>query len=183
LRIARRRGILRRQIARREAVMDRTSDFGVRTASGALGGRFTWLVAAGMFAILIVGTAWGVFAERQTIAQSAAETGTIVGPPCPAASRADFESTVKLQGPLPYVFEFNGASFGRYFGYADCSVAPPKDGGLGSYDVCQFTSPSTLYVKTPRGEFYFQPGVGRKATVMTEGGVARCVMAAPGETD
>ena len=162
--------------------MDRTNDFGVRAASGGLGGVFTWLVVGGMFAILILGTAWGLWAEQRTIAQSGAETGAIVGPPCPLATRADFENTVKLQGPLPYVFDFNGASFGRYFGYADCSVAPPKS-GLGSYDVCQFTSPSTLYVKTLRGESYFAPGVGRKATVMTEGGVARCVMAAPGLTD
>jgi hypothetical protein len=75
-------------------------------------------------------------------------------------------------------------AFGRYFGIADCSVAASKAGlGLGSYDVCQFTGPSTLYVKTPRGEFYFSPGVGHKATVMTEGGVAHCVMAAPAEVD
>ena len=162
--------------------MDRASDFGARTASGGLGGLLPWLVVGGLLATLVVGAAWGVWAERRTIAQSAAATGAIVGPPCPVATRADFESTLKLQGPLPYVFDFNGVSFGRYFGYADCSVAPPKS-GLGSYDVCQFTSPSTLYVKTARGEFYFSTGVGQKATVMTEGGVARCVMAAPAEME
>jgi hypothetical protein len=164
--------------------MNRATDFGSGTAGGGLNGVVTWLVVGGMFAILVVATAWGVIAEQRTIAQSEAETGAIVGPPCPIASRADFASTLKLQGPLPYVFDFNGVSFGRYFGYADCSVAASKQGlGLGSYDVCQFTSPSMLYVKTPRGEYYFSPGVGRKATVMTPGGVARCVMAAPGETD
>jgi hypothetical protein len=33
--------------------------------------------------------------------------------------------------------------------------------------------------KTGRAEFFFLPGVGRKATVTTAGGVARCVLAAP----
>jgi len=72
------------------------------------------------------------------------------------------------------------AAIGRAIGDGDCDVAAANGtAGLGSYDVCEFTSPAVLNVKTGRGEFFFLPGVGRKASVMTEGGIARCVMAAP----
>jgi hypothetical protein len=141
------------------------------------------LVVAGAVALVAVATIWELVDEHHTIARSTAETNlaAIVGPPCPALSAAAFQTAVQQGGPaLAYSFDFNGATFGRAFGYADCSVAEAKGSlGLGSYDVCQFTSPAILYVKTARGEFYYQPGIGQKATVMTPGGQARCVMAAP----
>jgi hypothetical protein len=143
------------------------------------------LVVGGAVATLVVGTLWGVLAERQTIAQSTADTNlaAIVGPPCPAISAATARQSLQAQGvTMKYVFDFNGDTFGRVFGYADCSVAASKV-GLGSYDVCQFTGPSVLYVKTAHSVAYFAPGVGHKATVMTENGVPRCVMAAPAWDD
>jgi len=167
-----------------QPAMNRSIDFGGSTARD-LNPVITRLVVGGFFATFVVATLWALAWEHQEIAQSTADTrvAAIVGPPCPA-SREAFDRAIKVQGPLPYVFEYNGVTFGRYFGIADCSVAASKAGlGLGAFDVCQFTGPSTLYVKTPRGEYYFSPGVGHKASVMTEGGVARCVMAAPAEVD
>jgi hypothetical protein len=140
------------------------------------------MVVAGAVALVAGATIWELAAERHTIAQSSADTNVaaIVGPPCPALSAAAFQTAVREGPGLAYSFDFNGATFGRSFGYADCSVAEAKGSlGLGSYDVCQFTSPAILYVKTARGAFYFQPGIGQKATVMTPDGQARCVMAAP----
>jgi len=139
------------------------------------------LVVGGVFATLAVGTLWGLVAEHQTIAQSTADThlAAIVGPPCPSLTADAARRSLKAQDvALSYVFDFNGDTFGRVFGYADCSVAASSD-GIGSYDVCQFTSPAVLYVKTARSEAYFAPGVGRKATVMTRDGAPSCVMAAP----
>ena len=164
--------------------MNRSIDFG-GSAGKNLNHHLPRLFVVGAIATFAAGTVWDLVWQHQQIATSAARTrvSDIVGPPCPA-SQAAFQSAVKLQGPLPYVFQYNGVTFGRYFGYADCSVAESNDGlGLGSYDVCQFTGPAVLYVKTPRGQFYFTPGVGQKATVMTEGGVAKCVMAAPAEAN
>jgi len=143
------------------------------------------LVFGGLFATLIVGTLWGFVAERQVIARSTADTdlAAIVGPPCPSLSADAAQRSLKAQGvALGHVFDFNGDTFGRVFGYADCSVAASRD-GIGSYDVCQFTSPAVLYVKTARREAYFAPGVGRKATVMTQDGAPRCIMAAPAWDD
>jgi hypothetical protein len=164
--------------------MNRAIDFGGSTAKD-LSRLIPRLVFGGVIAAFAVGMLWELAWQHQQVVQSTADTqlAAIVGPPCPATREA-FDRAIKVQGPLPYVFEYNGVTFGRYFGIADCSVAASKTGlGLDSYDVCQFTGPSTLYVKTPRGEFYFSPGVGHKASVMTEGGVARCVMAAPAEVD
>ncbi|HWF78516.1 MAG TPA: hypothetical protein VN694_15225 [Caulobacteraceae bacterium] len=141
------------------------------------------LVIIGAVAMFAIGTAWELLSERHTIAQSTANANlaAIAGPPCPAVSAAGFQSALKAQDlTLKYVFDFNGDTFGRAIGDGDCDVAAAKgSGGFGSYDVCQFTGPAVLYVKTGRGEFFFLPGLGHKATVMTEGGSARCVMAAP----
>lgn len=140
------------------------------------------LFIIGVLAILGIATLWELLDERHIIAQSTAEANVaaIVGPPCPALSAVQFQQAVRVGPKLAYVFDFNGDTFGRAFGYADCDVAAAQGtGGLGSYDVCQFTSPAILYVKTSRGAFYFQPGIGQKATVSTANGQARCVMAAP----
>ncbi len=145
------------------------------------------LVLIGAVATLAIGTAWELLSERHTIARSTdnANLAAITGPPCPAVSAAAFQSALKTQElTLKYVFDFNGDTFGRAIGDSDCDVAVAKgSGGLGSYDVCEFTSPAVLYVKTGRGEFFFLPGVARKASVTTAGGIARCVMAAPNLDD
>lgn len=141
------------------------------------------LVIVGALATFAIGTAWELLSEHHTIAQSTdnANLAAIAGPPCPAVSAAAFQSALQAQGlALKYVFDFNGDTFGRAIGDGDCDVAAARgSGGLGSYDVCQFTSPTVLYVRTGRGQFFFLPGVGHKASVMTPGGIARCVMAAP----
>lgn len=140
-------------------------------------------VLVGALATLALGTAWELLRERHTIAQSTenADLAALAGPPCPQVSAAAFSSALQAQQlTLKYVFSFQGDSFGRAIGDADCDVAAAEGtAGLGSYDVCEFTGPAVLYVKTGRGAFFFLPGVGHKATVTTANGVARCVMAAP----
>jgi hypothetical protein len=142
-----------------------------------------WLALVGVALTLAIATVWELGAEHRQIAQSTADAklSAIVGPACPQVSAAAFQSAVAAQGRgLRYVFDFNGDSFSRSFGDGDCGVAAANGSlGLGTYDVCEFTSPGVLAVKTSRGQFYFLPGLGQKATVMTPNGIARCVMAAP----
>jgi hypothetical protein len=142
-----------------------------------------WFAGVGVALTLAISTVWELGAERHQIALSTADVnpGAIVGPTCPQVSAAAFQREVTAEGRgLRYSFDFNGDSFSRSFGDGDCGVAAESGSlGLGSYDVCEFTSPGVLAVKTPRGQFYFLPGLGRKATVMTPKGIARCVMAAP----
>jgi hypothetical protein len=161
--------------------MSQLTEYG-RPQPGSVGAWAPRLVIAGAILTLAIGTAWQLVREHQLVAQSTADEhlSTLVGPPCPAVSAATFQSAVKAGGPgVRYIDDFNGVTFGRSFGDGDCSVAAQKGDVLGSYVVCQFSGPDVLYVKTARGAFYFLPGIGRKATIMTPGGVAKCVMVAP----
>lgn len=136
-----------------------------------------------VLATLALGTALEFARQHHTIAQSTenADLAAVAGPPCPAVSAAAFQQALKVQQlKLKYVFNFNGDVFARAIGDADCDVATAKGtAGLGSYDVCEFTSPTVLSVQTRKGEFFFLPGVGHKATVTTADGIGRCVLAAP----
>jgi hypothetical protein len=141
------------------------------------------LVFAGALATLALGTGLELARQRHVIARSTAtaDLAAVAGPPCPAVPAAAFRQALKTQElTLKYVFKFNSDAFGRAIGDAQCDGATAKGtAGLGSYDVCEFTSPAVLHVKTGKGEFFFLPGVGRKATVTTADGIGRCVLAAP----
>jgi hypothetical protein len=162
--------------------MSQLTEFG-RPRPRSLNALVPRFIVAGMALTVAIGTGWEVASEHQRIAQSTADAqlSAIVGPACPQVSAAAFQSAVTAQGRgLRDTFDFNGDSFSRSFGDGDCSVAAANGSlGLGTYDVCEFTSPGVLSVKTSRGQFYFLPGLGQKATVMTPSGVARCVMSAP----
>ena len=162
--------------------MSQLTEFG-RPRPRSLGALMPRFVIAGAVLTVAIGTAWELASEHQAIARSTADArlSAIVGPACPRVSAAAFQSAVTAQGRgLRYSFHFNGDIFSRSFGDGDCGVAAAKGSlGLGTYDVCEFTSPGVLAVKTSRGQFYFLPGLGQKATVMTPNGIARCVMAAP----
>jgi len=112
------------------------------------------------------------------IAQSDADAGLsrIVGPPCPTVARGAFAQPLRPDK----VFEFNSVDFASHFGHVDCGVASARDAlGQGFYPVCQFSSPAVLAIGTAGKVFYFEPGLGRAATVSVRGGVARCVLASP----
>jgi len=116
--------------------------------------------------------------RRHQIAQSAADASLarIAGPPCPAVARGAYAQPLRPDK----MFDFNDVDFARHFGQANCDVAPTKGAlGQGFYPVCQFSSPAVLAVRTARGMYYFEPGVGRAATVSVQDGVARCVLASP----
>jgi hypothetical protein len=113
------------------------------------------------------------------VAEAAAETNVaaIVGPPCPAITPQIFKAH---QLETRSTFDFNGLSLSRRFGNVSCGVAATHDAlGIGAYPVCQFSSPDVLAIKTAKGTYLFEPGVGKKATVMLRGGAVSCVMAAP----
>jgi hypothetical protein len=161
--------------------MSQLTEYG-RPRPGSVGAWAPRLVVAGAVLTIVLGTAWQLVWEHHQVAQSTADEhlSALVGPPCPAVSAAAFQSAVKAGAPgLRYIDHFNGVTFGRSFGDGDCSVAAQKGDALGSYVVCQFSGPDALYVQTARGASYFMPGIGQKATIMTPGGVAKCVMTAP----
>lgn len=104
-----------------------------------------------------------------------AEEWSINGHPCPEVSAAEFADR-RLQAPKGTTYD--DTIFFREFGHLTCTSVKDHGGtGLGVFTVCQFTSPNVLRVKTPKGEWFFVPGAGQPATVVTPHGVARCVLA------
>ncbi|TAJ70462.1 MAG: hypothetical protein EPO51_18205 [Phenylobacterium sp.] len=104
-----------------------------------------------------------------------AREATVDGPPCPSLTKAQFEARgLKVKKATLY----EGVTFARQFGHMDCrSLRYGAGWGTEVYPVCQFTSPRSLKVTTPKGEWYFDPGPGQPATVGAPHGQARCVMA------
>lgn len=105
-----------------------------------------------------------------------AKAWTITGPPCPKLSPAE-------AARWPYQpregFYYADVEFGFAAGHVACAQIH-DDGGRSLFHghvVCQFTSPAVVSVRTDETRAFFTPGLGRRATVSTQGGVARCVMA------
>lgn len=104
---------------------------------------------------------------------AAANVETLVGPPCPSITEADFTARgVKISK----TFEFNSLQWGRRFGHTDCNLVAVK-GVADPVPVCQFTSPGIVAVTTAKGNFYFDPGAGSPATVRVVDGTPSCVKA------
>jgi hypothetical protein len=101
----------------------------------------------------------------------------IAGPPCPTITP---EAIAREGLQTRYSSDFNGLTLGRRFGEVSCAEVAAGGGfGVKSYPVCQFSGPDVLTVKTDKGLLYFRPGVGRRASILTDKGAPRCVMSAP----
>jgi hypothetical protein len=153
-----------------------TVDYGLRPRR-----RRAWLYVALVGATLFVGAAAFAHLElrdwlaRRERAIATARAWDIAGPPCPGLTAAQFTAQ-RLKAPK--AFEFEGVVMARRHGHVSCQTLRTKGGrGFSSYPVCQFTGPGALHVTTEKGEYWFDTGDARSATVSTEGGVARCVLA------
>ena len=96
-----------------------------------------------------------------------------VGPPCPSLS---VERYTEMGLQAPQANTWGGTRFARWSGGVSCALLDAH-AGLGGRPVCQFTSPWNLVVTTPRGVYYFLPGVGKPATISVTDGLPSCVMA------
>ena len=130
-------------------------------------------------AIVVGGVAVGVTSHMKRTGLLAASTAkvqpeTLVGEPCPVLTREEYEAR---GSKAKQAFITNDIRYERRYGHADCSVIAAEKGGTEFIPVCQFSGPSLLTVTTAKGTFYFAPGTGKPATVMTRDGVPSCVLA------
>jgi hypothetical protein len=148
---------------------------GVRKRRLTVGQKVTIGVAA---AVAIAMTGWLLaqnYLGKREAALFLAREAVVNGPPCPSLTRAQFEAR-GLKAPKGTFYE--GVTFFRQFGHMECrSLRYGAAWGTEVYPVCQFTSPRTLKIATPKGEWYFDPGPGQPATVGAPHGEAHCVMA------
>ena len=148
-----------------------THDFGVRSRRR---GPPIGAVAIVSVVLLLGGTFTFSFLRHRTMAITDAREWTITGAPCPRLSREAFQSA-GLQAPQGLLY--GDVLFRRRFGHMSCAAIVYDGGrGFGSYPVCQFTSPAVLVAKTGKEEAYFNPGIGRLATISVPHGRPQCVM-------
>jgi hypothetical protein len=137
---------------------------------------WAWALLGGLVVAAVVAHLLLRLADLQRLKIAEAKAWDIKGPACPPLDPENFLSGRKL---TPRTFTYQEVRFTRRSGYVDCASIY-ENGGRSDrfYPVCQFTSPGQLMVRTAKGDFYFEPGPGQNATVSTQGGGARCVMAA-----
>jgi hypothetical protein len=135
--------------------------------------RIVWIGAAIGLTLAAAGLAV-VFRYLHTSGSGLAEDWTIKGPPCPSISAGDYGQRYASRERTK---EFDGDLYARQAGHMSCR-AVPEPGGLGfaTHPVCQFTSPVALRVQTRGGAAFFEPGIGRRATVSQAHGRATCVI-------
>lgn len=148
---------------------------GVRRRRLTQGQKVTLAVAAAIGVILPGWLLANSYLGKRDAALGLAREAAIDGPPCPSLTRAQFEAQgLKVRKATLY----EDVVFARAYGHMDCRLLRYGAGwGTAVYPVCQFTSPKTLKITTSKGEWYFEPGPGRPATVGAPHGEARCVMA------
>lgn len=127
------------------------------------------LVAVGMVGAIVYG---GVSKSRQDAADKAAKWES-QGPVCellaalPAGERMSSNVT-----------QVQDVQFRRASGHVACTEIGDDQGRSDRLvPVCQFTSPSVVEVKTPKGTFVFRPGPGLPATIIVRAGQPECASA------
>ncbi|RAK56455.1 hypothetical protein [Phenylobacterium deserti] len=130
---------------------------------------------AGVLAILVVGgLTFMSWQKSRNEAIATASEWTITGAPCPEITQAQFDA-------IPHkarLTDFWDMKLERANGHVDCQVVKTNGGkGLGSFSVCQLTSPQIVRVEAKKGDKFFNPGFGQAVTVTSEGGTPHCVLA------
>lgn len=98
----------------------------------------------------------------------------IPGAPCAVSSKTAIDAageSLKDSNVLDEV------SFARAYGHVSCTDVRDHGGrGFGVINVCQFSSPRALSVRTPKGEFYYLAPAAKPVVVSVDNGVPACVI-------
>jgi hypothetical protein len=158
--------------------MPASVDFGVGREAPRLRGAKAAIVAASVIlGVAGVAAYFGAAAVVQDASDRAdVAAWTVDGPPCPQISAAVYRS-LALRQPEPFSYE--GIRGVRAHGYVSCYLIDEDHGRhVALFPVCQLNAPFVVAVETPHGATYFEPGVGRPATLSAPNGQLRCVMGA-----
>lgn len=154
-----------------------TKDYGVREKPKALIETPAFQIGVMLATAVVVGVVALIWTYDRSVRHSTALGWTISGPPCPvAADRTDlprWPAATKRS-------EFAGVSFTRAVGHVSCRMVGYEGGrGLGTFPVCQFSSPGGLIVTAGERTVLFNPPPGARATVAVPRSGPSCVLNAP----
>jgi hypothetical protein len=131
-----------------------------------------WIGASGWLWLVGLTVVLAVLAQRR-VEVIRAQAWTVRGPPCPILSEPAYRRVAR---PAGQAFFYHDAHFARADGMANC-VEIAENGGRGPAHgpTCQFNSPTTLVIDTPRGRFRYATGLS-PATVTVLRDQPRCVL-------
>lgn len=144
-------------------------DYGQRTK------RKSFSLGWTLFGVVLVAAAvGGLWWQRQVKSVAEFQHWVIQGPPCAPSSKAALDAagvTLKDSNVIDQV------EFTRAYGHVSCTDVHDNGGrGFGSVNVCQFSSPRGLKVRTPKGEFYYLLPGAKPVVVGVEKGAPSCVI-------
>lgn len=131
----------------------------------------------GLAVVVAIVAATHYFLDRRDKQMAAeAKAWIVTGPPCPQVTKAVFAAQ---PFEARQVTNLAGVRWARSSATVVCH-GTDMGGGKGQIadPVCQFSSPRVLQITTAKGDFYFVPGLGNRATVSVHDGVASCVIGA-----
>lgn len=129
----------------------------------------------GLFGLaLLAAAAGGLWWQRQSQGVAEYRHWAIAGPPCPPVSRQAVEAA---GADLRQTNVIDQVEFARAYGHVACADVHDRGGrGFGTVNVCQFSSPRAVSVRTPKGVFYFLTPAAKPAVVSVDNGLPACVL-------
>ena len=153
-----------------------THDYGVRKAVRWTPAQWAVLVIALIPGVAFALWLWlgGYLKHRAEHIERAGEV-SLAAPPCAAITREQYQAGLRRPAKATVTED---VTFYRQFGHVECGLVHYNGGrAFSSYMSCQFTSPGLLRVVTPKGEWFFDPGLAQPATIGAPHGQATCVAA------
>jgi hypothetical protein len=156
----------------------RTRDFGStgerpRFAAAA---RTAWSAVAGVAVLAAGGLVAAQHWREQQQDEAFAERWSVTGPPCPAVT-AKWVQELALEQRTQ--IDFEGVDGFMANGAVSCVEVDYFAGRqTRPYPVCQFSAPFVLGLRVGGRPAYFEPGIGRPATVSLRNGRLSCVIGA-----
>ncbi len=132
-------------------------------------------IMMGVCGVILVGFLAGLWVWHQRAQIEEAQAWAPPGPACQIVSR---QAYLAIGAPEPHVSTYDGVRFARAYGAVGCNEIASHGGrGPGRIPVCQFNSPTTLEVSTPRGDTYYFTQA-KPAVVTISDGQPACALSA-----
>jgi hypothetical protein len=149
-------------------------DYGHQPARRLTGPRPSLMIGGVALAVLGMGAIIAVWAGDRAAGVAKARQWLVEGQACPTLTPA----ALATQSEQPNKrFSFYEGQFARASGAASCDLVKDHGGrGLNIMQVCKFSSPDMLEIKTPKADVIYGPGLFQPVVVSLPGDQPHCVL-------